>query len=97
MLDFNSKSNNFMKVKLKNGFILSVEEPNLKVLALLEAAQNSGETKDIIKAITTMLNRNKQKKKYRFEDIEEMFTVSEMRMLLEAYGSFAQEIANDPN
>ena len=97
MLDFNSTSNNFMKVKLKNGFILSVEEPNLKVLALLEAAQNSGETKDIIKAITIMLNRNKQKKKYRFEDIEEMFTVSEMRMLLEAYGSFAQEIANDPN
>ena len=86
-----------MKVKLKNGFVLSVEEPNLKVLALLEAAQNSGETKDIIKAITIMLNRNKQKKKYRFEDIEEMFTVSEMRMLLEAYGSFAQEIANDPN
>ena len=96
-VDFNKNKRRYLPVKLKSGLVLQLEEPNMQMLEDLQAISETEKITDLTKAVTSILNKNKQKKKFRYEEVASMLEVSDMILLLQAYRQFAIEPANDPN
>lgn len=96
-VDFNKKQKRYMQVKLQNGWVLDIEEPNLHTLEQLQKTEKTNDVDDLVTSVEMIINRNKQKRKMKRNDIKVLFTYSDMRLLLESYLQFVQGIQNDPN
>lgn len=78
----------YLPVKFANGLRLDIEEPTLQILAELEIVPETGKVKDLIAATTSILNRNKQHKRLKREDVAAMMTIDDMGYFMEAYQQF---------
>ncbi len=96
-VDFNRKQKHYLHVKLQNGWVLDIEEPNLHTLEQLQKTAETNAVDDLIISTEMIVNRNKQKHKMKRSDIKELFTYSDMKLLMESYLQFVQTIQNDPN
>ena len=96
-VDFNKKQKRYLQVKLQNGWVLDIEEPNLHTLEQLQKTEKTNDVDDLVTSVEMIINRNKQKRKMKRNDIKVLFTYSDMRLLLESYLQFVQGIQNDPN
>ena len=96
-VDFNKKQKRYMQVKLQNSWVLDIEEPNLHTLEQLQKTEKTNDVDDLVTSVEMIINRNKQKRKMKRNDIKVLFTYSDMRLLLESYLQFVQGIQNDPN
>ena len=96
-VDFNKKQKRYMQVKLQNGWVLDIEEPNLHTLEQLQKTEKTNDVDDLVTSVEMIINHNKQKRKMKRNDIKVLFTYSDMRLLLESYLQFVQGIQNDPN
>lgn len=97
VVDFKRKQKRYMRVNLQNGWILDIEEPNLHIMEQLQRVEETNAVNDLIYATELIVNRNKQKQKMKRNDIKELFTYSDMKLLMESYLQFVQGIQNDPN
>lgn len=96
-VDFNKKQKRYLQIKLQNGWILDIEEPNLHTLEQLQKTEKTNDVDDLITSVEMIINRNKQKRKMKRNDIKALFTYSDMQLLMESYLQFVQGIQNDPN
>lgn len=96
-VDFSKRQRRYLPVKLKNGVRLEVEEPTMQIFQNLQAVHETDKVKDLTEAVKTILNRNKQKRKFNSNEVAAMFTLNDMVYFLEAYADFAMGIKNDPN
>lgn len=96
-VDFNKKQKRYMQVKMQNGWILDIEEPNLHTLEQLQKTEKTNDVDDLVTSVEMIINRNKQKRKMKRNDIKTLFTYSDMQLLMESYLQFVQGIQNDPN
>lgn len=96
-VDFNKKQKRYMQVKLQNGWVLDIEEPNLHTLEQLQKTEKTNDVDDLVTSVEMIINRNKQKRKMKRNDIKVLFTYSDMQLLMESYLQFVQGIQNDPN
>lgn len=97
VVDFNRKQKRYMRVNLQNGWVLDIEEPNLHTLEQLQKTAETNAVDDLVISTEMIINHNKQKRKMKRNDIKELFTYSDMRLLMESYLQFVQDIQNDPN
>lgn len=96
-VDFNKKQKRYLQVKLQNGWVLDIEEPNLHTLEQLQKTEKTNDVDDLVTSVEMIINRNKQKRKMKRNDIKTLFTYSDMQLLMESYLQFVQGIQNDPN
>jgi len=96
-VDFNKKQKRYLQIKLQNGWVLDIEEPNLHTLEQLQKTEKTNDVDDLITSVEMIINRNKQKRKMKRNDIKTLFTYSDMQLLMESYLQFVQGIQNDPN
>ena len=96
-VDFNKKQKRYLQVKLQNGWVLDIEEPNLHTLEQLQKTEKTNAVDDLVTSVEMIINRNKQKRKMKRNDIKTLFTYSDMQLLMESYLQFVQGIQNDPN
>lgn len=96
-VDFNKKQKRYLQVKLQNGWTLDIEEPNLHTLEQLQKTEKTNDVDDLVTSVEMIINRNKQKRKMKRNDIKALFTYSDMQLLMESYLQFVQGIQNDPN
>lgn len=96
-VDFNKKQKRYLQVKLQNGWVLDIEEPNLYTLEQLQKTEKTNDVDDLVTSVEMIINRNKQKRKMKRNDIKALFTYSDMQLLMESYLQFVQGIQNDPN
>ena len=96
-VDFNKKQKRYMQVKLQNSWVLDIEEPNLHTLEQLQKTEKTNDVDDLVTSVEMIINRNKQKRKMKRNDIKTLFTYSDMQLLMESYLQFVQGIQNDPN
>lgn len=96
-VDFNKKQKRYLQVKLQNGWVLDIEEPNLHTLEQLQKTEKTNDVDDLVTSVEMIINRNKQKRKMKRNDIKALFTYSDMQLLMESYLQFVQGIQNDPN
>jgi len=96
-VDFNKKQKRYLQIKLQNGWVLDIEEPNLHTLEQLQKTEKTNDVYDLITSVEMIINRNKQKRKMKRNDIKTLFTYSDMQLLMESYLQFVQGIQNDPN
>lgn len=96
-VDFNKKQKRYLQVKLQNDWVLDIEEPNLHTLEQLQKTEKTNDVDDLVTSVEMIINRNKQKRKMKRNDIKALFTYSDMQLLMESYLQFVQGIQNDPN
>lgn len=96
-VDFNKKQKRYLQIKLQNGWVLDIEEPNLHTLEQLQKTEKTNDVDDLVTSVEMIINRNKQKRKMKRNDIKTLFTYSDMQLLMESYLQFVQGIQNDPN
>ncbi len=96
-VDFNKKQKRYLQVKLQNGWVLDIEEPNLHTLEQLQKTEKTNDVDDLVTSVEMIINRNKQKRKMKRNDIKALFTYSDMQLLMESYLQFVQGIQNNPN
>jgi len=96
-VDFNKKQKRYLQIKLQNGWVLDIEEPNLHTLEQLQKTEKTNDVDDLVTSVEMIINRNKQKRKMKRNDIKVLFTYSDMQLLMESYLQFVQGIQNDPN
>ena len=96
-VDFNKKQQRYLQIKLQNGWVLDIEEPNLHTLEQLQKTEKTNDVDDLVTSVEMIINRNKQKRKMKRNDIKTLFTYSDMQLLMESYLQFVQGIQNDPN
>lgn len=103
MFDMTRYIPRYFKIKLKNGKILDVEPPKLKVLKKiikLSNIKNEMLEKDfdnIILATSMALSKNKQKYQVTTEWLEENHNIDELQDLLINYFNWINEIENSKN
>ena len=96
-VDFSKRQRRYLPVKLKNGARIDVEEPTMQILESLQKVEETGSLKDLNRMVCTIINRNKQKKKFSKEEIVNMLTAEDMHYLIQCYADFAVGIRQDPN
>lgn len=96
-VDFSRRQKRYITFKLPNSIKIDVEEPNMQIIAEAQDAQESNSMHDLVRVIRHILNRNRQKKIFKAEEISAMFSLSDLTFLLEQYVQFAKGIQNDPN
>jgi len=90
-IDFSKAQKRYLSLKLSNGMKIQLEEPTLRELECLERVSERGRVSDIVEAVTKIMNRNKGKRKFKKDEIYELMTFSEMKLLLEKYRDFISE------
>lgn len=105
MFDMTKIKKRYFDIKLKNGKILNIEAPKLKILkkilSLGESSKNEelneNDMKDLIEATTLALNKNKQNYKISAEQVEELFNIEELILFLSDYFEWVNQIQNSKN
>lgn len=105
MYDMTALVTRFFKIKLKNGLILDLEPPKLKILKKISSLSKASLTGDITdeditnlsEAIALSLSKNKQNKTISVETVEDMFDIDEMYDFLTNYFSWVSEIQSSKN
>lgn len=105
MYDMTALVTRFFKIKLKNGLVLELEPPKLKILkkiASLSRSQSTGELTDVditnlAEAIALSLSKNKQNRTITSDTVEDMFDIDEMYDFLANYFNWVGEIQNSKN
>ncbi len=105
MYDMTKLKTRYFDIKLKNGKILNVEPPKLKVLrkiASLSEVKTTGELtendiKNLTEAVSLSLSKNKQNHKITPENVEENYDIDEMVDFMENYFDWVNSIQNSKN
>lgn len=86
-------------VKLKNGEILRINPPKIKVLRkIFDLTKNSeNDVTTLTEAAALVLNSNSEKKVFDSEYVEENLDINDISRLLQGYFLWVGEIKNNPN
>lgn len=104
MYDMTQYIPRYFKTKLKNGKVLDVEPPKLKVLKKILTLSNIKDDElsekdfgNIILATSMALSKNKQNYEVKTEWLEENHNIDELQDLLINYFNWVDEIRNQKN
>ncbi len=103
MFDMTKFKTRYFDIKLKNGRIINIEPPKMKILKKITALSEVGdnlEEKDITsltEAISLALSKNRQGIKITTEQIEEDYDIFEIIDLLKAYFDWVNTIQESKN
>lgn len=105
MYDMTKLKTRYFDVKLKNGKILNIEPPKLKVLrkiASLSEVKTTGELtendmKSLTEAVSLSLSKNKQNYKVTMDNVEDNFDIDEMVDFMQNYFDWVNSIQNSKN
>lgn len=105
MYDMTKLKTRYFDIRLKNGKVLNIEPPKLKVLkkiAALSAVKDTEEfgEKDIenlTTAVSLALSKNKQNFKISTEQVEDNYDIDEIVDLLNNYFEWVNSIQNQKN
>lgn len=105
MYDMTKFKTRYFNMKLKNGKIIDIEPPKMKILkkiANLSEVKNNDELseKDIAnltEAVSLAFNKNRQNYKLSVEKIEEEYDIIEIVDFLNAYFDWVNSIQNSKN
>ncbi len=97
MLDFSTRKQKIMDLKLKDGTLLQLIVPRAKDYDEIIDLKNTGRNVQIIPNTTKILNQNAQGMQFTEEQVEAMFNVAELSMICTEYIEFVTEAINDPN
>ena len=105
MYDMTKYQVRYFDVKLKNGKIINVEPPKMKVLkkiSTLSNIQNNNELTErdianLTEAVSLAISKNKQGYKVSAENIDEEYNIIEIMDFLNNYFSLVNEIHESKN
>lgn len=105
MYDMTKLKTRYFDIKLKNGKILNIEPPKLKVLrkiASLSEVKTTGELtendmKNLTEAVSLSLSKNKQNYKVTMDKVEDNFDIDEMVDFMQNYFDWVNSIQNSKN
>mgnify|MGYP001112959992 FL=1 len=97
MLDFSTRKQKIMDLKLKDGTLLQLIVPRAKVYDEIMDFKNTGKNVQIVPNTTKILNQNTQGMQFTEEQVEEMFDVAELSLICTEYIEFVIEAIKDPN
>ena len=105
MYDMTKIKMRYFTIKLKNGKIIDVEPPKMKVLrkiAVLSEIKNNDELskediQNLIEAVSLAFSKNKQNYKMTIEKIEEDYDIIEIVDFLKEYFNWVNNIQNSKN
>lgn len=97
MLDFSTRKQKIMDLKLKDGTLLQLIVPKAKVYDEIMDFKNTGKNVQIVPNTTKILNQNTQGMQFTEEQVEEMFDVAELSLICTEYIEFVIEAIKDPN
>jgi len=84
-VDFSKAQKRYLSVKFSNGVKIQLEEPTLREIECIEHIEDRGRVSDVVEAITRIINRNREKRKFKKDEIYEMMTFPQMKQLLNEY------------
>lgn len=105
MLDYTKQKKKYLTVKLPDETTVFISSPRkglyTKIGALQEALKNTDDYEEmydeILDTSAEILSNNKAKKPFTPEDVDAMFDVEDMALLIISYGQFAQGLTKSPN
>lgn len=105
MYDMTRLQTRYFDTKLKNGKILNIEPPKLKVLKKIAALSNIKNTEELsendidnlIEAISLALSKNKQNYKVSVDFVEENYDIDEIMDFMNNYFGWVEEIQKSKN
>lgn len=105
MYDMSKLKKRYFDIKLKNGRVINIETPKLKVLkkiSSLSKIQDSGkltdeEINDLSEAVVLALNKNKQGYKITSKTIEEEWNIEEIMDFLNNYFEWVNDNMSSKN
>ena len=97
MLDFSTRKQKIMDLKLKDGTLLQLIVPRAKVYDEIMDFKNTGRNVQIVPNTTKILNQNTQGMQFTEEQVEEMFDVAELSLICTEYIECVTEAIKDPN
>ncbi len=105
MYDMTKLRVRYFEIKLKNGKILNIEPPKLKVLKKISALSKVNDTENLdeedinnlIEAVALALSKNKQKFNISTEYVENNCDINEILDLLTNYFNWVNEIQDSKN
>lgn len=97
MLDFSKNNKKFLPIKLRDGKLLNVYVPTLRMLGELSTADlNNIEVDAITELMAKILSNNMQRAIVSKEQVEEL-TMDEIIELIKAIVEFTTEVSNAKN
>lgn len=105
MYDMTKLKTRYFNMRLKNGKIIDIEPPRLKILRKISALSNTKESeelseidiKNLIEATALALNKNRQGYKVTAEIIEEHYNIEDIMDFLNNYFDWINETQNLKN
>lgn len=105
MYDMTKFKTRYFNMKLKNGKIIDIEPPKMKILkkiANLSEVKNNEELSEqdilnLTEAVALAFNKNRQNYKLTVEKIEEEYDIIEIVDFLNAYFDWVNSIQNSKN
>lgn len=105
MYDMTKLKTRYFDTKLRNGKILNIEPPKLKVLKKIAALSEVKDTENIsekdinnlVEAVSLAISKNKQNFKISAEYIEDNYDIDEIVDLLNNYFEWVNNIQNSKN
>lgn len=105
MYDMTKFRTRYFNMKLKNGRIIDIEPPKMKVLKKISALSETKDSEDLsendianlTEAVALALNKNKQGYKVTANNVEEDYDILEIVDFLTAYFNWVNSIQNSKN
>lgn len=105
MYDMTKFRTRYFNMKLKNGRIIDIEPPKMKVLKKISALSETKDSEDLsendianlTEAVALALNKNKQGYKVTANNVEEDYDILEIVDFLTAYFKWVNSIQNSKN
>lgn len=104
MYDMTKLKTRYFDIKLKNGRILNIEPPKMKVLKKIsvlseikEEDLTGSDITNLLEAVSLALSKNKQGVKISAEKVEEEYDIFELVEFLTAYFNWVNQIQESKN
>lgn len=102
MLDLTQIKIAYFDVTLPNGDILKLKKPTHSMMQQVIRMQNKEtneekQLKNLHEFVLMLINNNKEGNKYTIKDVESMFEIDLINVLIEHYMKFVTEVSNNPN
>lgn len=104
MYDMTKLKTRYFDIKLKNGRILNIEPPKMKVLKKIsvlseikEEDLTGSDITNLLEAVSLALSKNKQGVKISAEKVEEEYDIFELVEFLIAYFNWVNQIQESKN
>lgn len=105
MYDMTKFRTRYFNMKLKNGRVIDIEPPKMKVLKKISALSETKDSEDLsendianlTEAVALALNKNKQGYKVTANNVEEDYDILEIVDFLTAYFNWVNSIQNSKN